>query len=215
MMSPRWIRFAGVVATVIAASACCKSKDPDSHAPVTAPVPPGVSTAAAATTATATAPVAPSIEFFGAPPAEIKFLTYKPLRWNAVQFACPIGWKGADEYYEGLVQLWSKDENSRFTINGNEGPKPGPATIDLWTRNLGGKNVVYGAKTETQLGKKSMPAMMAEGHGLLNKAPARFWSFEVRVGPGQNLLIIAGLKDGAPSERLQELVAAIRSIYKA
>ena len=148
----------------------------------------------------------------------MRFIAYKPLRWQAIQFACPIGWKGCEDYYDGLVQLWAKDDSARFTLNGlgrMSITHVDATLVDLWTRNLGGKGVVYGEAKDAKFGKNSMRAVMAEGHGMLGKSEARFWYVVVDVAPNQKMLVIAALTDDASPERLNELIAALRSVYKA
>jgi hypothetical protein len=151
--------------------------------------------------------------FAGAPAADVKFMRVITLRANGVFMRAPVGWTGDAEHYDGLVQIFPKDESAVVMVN-LMNSKVGDATIALWTKSVGGRDVTYDAAFEGKLGKDSLPGQMAKGSGKLNRKQAEFWRFVVPVGSGTNMLVIGAVQADATPEHRAEFIACMRSIYK-
>ena len=219
-MLPRAVVACGAV-VVLAGLACKLSREGGERASETKPAPtsapivsPSPQPGLGVIPQPGAADTASDAERFAGPPgSDVKFMRVVTLRKSGVFLRTPVGWQGDAEHYDGLVQVFPKDESAVVMVNIMDA-SVGEATVALWTKSVGGRDVSYGPAEPGKLGKDSLAAQMAKGSGKLNKKDAEFWRFVVSMGGGTNMLVIAAVQKDATAEHRAELVACMRSLYK-
>ncbi len=152
--------------------------------------------------------------FDGAPDAAAKFGPRKKSDYGGqgTTVAPPDGW--TLEMPNVAIMIMTSADKKAMVFAHDEMGDITDSTVKFWTNRAGFRhkgsiewspNLVDG-----KFGEKHGPVQVGEGTGTLAKQPAKFWQIRFKK---EAILIAAALVDGAPAERMTELVAAVKAVH--
>jgi hypothetical protein len=164
-----------------------------------------------ASTQDATPSISPLATLFdGAPDAAAPPLDQRRCAPACLSF--PKGWLATDD--GGLVYTWFFRGQGQFTtaeVVRSPQPKLDDRTFKMVLALAGGDRATWSDPIDGHVGKDHLPARIAEATGQARGRPARFWYAHVDLGRRKDL-VLAWVTDGEPAQRLEEVIAVVRSV---
>lgn len=138
-------------------------------------------------------------------------LSVKEMRCAPGCLGVPAGWTSTDD--GGFLYTWfvsGMGQYSTAQVTRCPLPKLDDAGLALRLRFAGGENVTWSPPVEGRIGPGHARALVAEGTGTSRGRKARFWYAYVEMEKRKDV-IIAYVVDGAPAQRMDEVLAVMRS----